>query len=158
MLVAGNEGRLVLGWPRPRVDVRSPTVCLRQAEMFGAFTPKRASRNRSIDVWSKVWESTHPPRLQGEITIVGTRNPSPMGWRNPPSSPTVGVAVTVSSAVPGGGVGGGTWSKKPPFSSYIRNSAVFDHTAGLDVRASSTSEVKYMPRAGEPDGCSSHPA
>lgn len=38
------------------VPVRSPTVDLLQAEMFGAFTPNLASRKRSCEVWSKVSE------------------------------------------------------------------------------------------------------
>ena len=40
----------------------------------------------------------------------------------------------------------------------MMNSTVLAQTSGLEVSASSTSEVKYIPRAGEPDGCSSKPA
>ena len=40
------------------VVVRSPAVLRRQAEMLGAFTPKRVSRKRSCEVWSKVSEHT----------------------------------------------------------------------------------------------------
>jgi hypothetical protein len=35
---------------------------------LGTSTPKRVSRNRSIDVWSNVWEQTQPPRLKGDTT------------------------------------------------------------------------------------------
>jgi len=52
----------------------------------------------------------------------------------------------------------GTWSNQPSFSSYIRSSAVFDHSSVFAVRASSTSEVKYMPLAGADEGCSSKPS
>ncbi len=60
--------------------------------------------------------------------------------------------------MPAGGVGGGTWSNQPSFSSYMRNSAVLDHSSVLAVSASSTSEVKYMPLAGAEEGCSSKPS
>ena len=69
-----------------------------------------------------------------------------------------GDAVRYSPAVPAGAVGGGTWSNQPSFSSYIRNNAVFDHTFGFAVSASSTSEVNHMPLAGADDGCSSKPS
>ena len=51
----------------------------RQGEIFGSATPNRFSRKRSTDVWSKSSEFTHPPRVQGEITIMGTRGPRPTG-------------------------------------------------------------------------------
>ncbi len=35
--------------------------------------------NRMIEVWSKTSEHTQPPVLQGEITVIGTRTPSPYG-------------------------------------------------------------------------------
>ncbi len=40
------------------VEVRSPVTERRQAEMLGAVTPKRVSRNRICEVWSKVSEQT----------------------------------------------------------------------------------------------------
>ena len=64
----------------------------------------------------------------------------------------------VLAGVPAGAVGGDTWSNQPSFSSYIRKNAVLDHTFGLEVSASSTSEVNYMPLAGADDGCSSKPS
>ena len=58
-----------------------------------------------------------------------------------------------------GGAGGGTWSKKPSFSSNITNRAVRLQTSGLAVRASITWAVKAAPWAGlEGPGCSESPA
>ena len=34
---------------------------------------------RSWEVWSKVSEAMWPPRLNGEITSIGTRKPRPIG-------------------------------------------------------------------------------
>jgi hypothetical protein len=69
-----------------RVEVRSPTAERRHAVRFGTGTPKRVSRKRSIEVWSKISELTQPPRLHGEITTIGTRKPSPIGPATPPPS------------------------------------------------------------------------
>ena len=66
-----------------------------------------------------------------------------------------GETVTYSPAVPAGATGGGTWSKKPSFSSYMWKSTVFDHTSGLATSAPSTWLVSHSPRAGGDDGCSS---
>ncbi len=94
--------------------------------------------------------------------MAGTRTPRPRG----PAIPSVsdfgtitgdGLEVRYSPGVPAGAVGGGTWSNQPSFSSYIKNSAVFAQTAGLAVRASRTSEVKYMPLSGDEEGWSSNP-
>ena len=52
---------------------------------------------------------------KGEITSIGTRKPRPIGPLKPPASSES--FARYSPGVPGGGVGGGTWSKKPPFSS-----------------------------------------
>src|ERR1700691_286470 len=100
-----------------------------------------------------------PPRLNGEITRQGTRTPRPRGPLIPRSSVEEsgssveeGEAVRYSPGVPGGAVGGGTWSNHPSFSSYIKNRAVFAHTAGLAVRAPRTREVKYMPLSGDEEG------
>ncbi len=62
--------------------------------------------NRMTEVWSKTSESTQPPRVHGEMAIIGTRKPSPTG-----------VPLTNSPVVPAAGDGGGTWSKNPSFSS-----------------------------------------
>lgn len=83
----------------------------RQALMLGhsAWVPRavvHVSMKRSTEVWSKTSELTQPPRVHGDITIIGTRKPSPIG------TPSM-----YSPTVPGGATGGGTWSKKPSFSS-----------------------------------------
>lgn len=104
--VDGREGNLHEGLLVSSAEVRSPQIALRQGLMLGSSTAKTRSHSRRMDVWSKVSLHTQPPRLYGETMTVGTRNPSPMG--RPPTN---------SSLVPGGGAGGGTWSKKPPFSS-----------------------------------------
>ena len=77
--VAGSVGTDVSGDPTCSVEVRSPVTLRRQAVMLGAFTPNRVSRNRNCDVWSKVSEHTYPPRLNGDTTRSGTRNPRPRG-------------------------------------------------------------------------------
>ncbi len=120
------------------VDVRSPAVLRRQAEILGAFTPKRSSKKRSCDVWSKTCEATCPPRLNGESTSIGTRNPMPTGPAKPSASLGSGETVTYSPGVPCGATGGGTWSKNPSFSSYMWKSTVLDHTAGFETSAEST--------------------
>ena len=97
--------------------VRSPVCERRQRLRLGTSGPKRVSRNRSSEVWSKVFEHTKPPRENGEITSIGTRKPNPIGPRMPPAMLGRGSTVRYSPGVPGGGTGGGTWSKKPPFSS-----------------------------------------
>jgi hypothetical protein len=40
-------------------------------------TPVKVSRNRSTDVWSNRSLHTHPPALQGDTRMHGTRNPPP---------------------------------------------------------------------------------
>ena len=84
--VDGSVGTAGTGWPICSVEVRSPTVLRRHAEMLGAVTPNRSSRNRSCEVWSKTSEATWPPRLNGETTSIGTRTPSPMGPATPCAS------------------------------------------------------------------------
>jgi hypothetical protein len=44
-----------------------------------------------------------------------------------------------------GGSGGTTWSKKPSFSSYVMNRAVFAQTSGLEVSASRTWAMYQAP-------------
>jgi hypothetical protein len=92
--------------PKSNAEVRSPLTVRRQVLMLGSRTPIQVAMNRVIEVWSKVWEHTYPPTVHGEITSIGTRMPSPIGW---PSK--------CSSACSGPGSGGGTWSKYPSFSS-----------------------------------------
>src|SRR5437660_12905750 len=114
--VAGNTGTDGLGGePKLNAPVRSPTIPRRHLVRFGTSAPKRRSRKRRIDVWSKVSEETSPPRLKGEITSAGTRKPRPIGPAIPFAA--AGRTCRYSPGVPGGAVGGGTWSKKPPFSS-----------------------------------------
>lgn len=83
----------------------------RHALMLGqvAGVPRaevHVSMKRRTEVWSKTSELTQPPRVHGDITIIGTRKPRPMG-----------VPSMYSPGVPGGAIGGATWSKKPSFSS-----------------------------------------
>ena len=67
--------------------------------------------------------------------------------------------VRYSPGVPGGAVGGGTWSNQPSFSSYMTNSAVFDHTFGLAVeRVEHQRDEPHAPFVGGADGCSSNPS
>ena len=149
---SGTDGSLRLGCS---VEVRSPAVWRRQAEMLGAFTPKRSSRKRSCDVWSNTSEATWPPRLKGERTSIGTRKLMPIGPAVPSASVGSGETREVLAGRAGGATGGGTWSKKPSFSSYMWKSTVLDHTSGLDTSAPSTWLVSHSPRAGGDDGCSS---
>ena len=92
--------------PKSKQLIRSPQIARRHALMFGSATPVQRSRNRITEVWSVTSELTQPPRLHGEITVIGTRAPSPIGF--PPM---------YSPVVPDGAIGGATWSKKPSFSS-----------------------------------------
>jgi len=57
--------------------------------------------------------------------------------------------------MPAGAVGGGTWSKKPSFSSYMWNTAVLDHTSRFDMSVASSWLVNHSPSAGGDGGCSS---
>ncbi len=153
--VLGREGTDASPAPMCSVEVRSPAVLRRQAEMLGALTPKRSSKKRSCEVWSKTSEATCPPRLKGDSTSMGTRKPMPTGPRMPLASAGSVFWVRYSPGVPAGGTGGGTWSKKPSFSSYMWNSTVLDQTSGFDVSAARTWLVSHSPSAGGEDGCSS---
>jgi hypothetical protein len=104
-LVSGSRGNGAFTG-KPNADVRSPKVARRQALRLGTVTPVSCSRNCSTEVWSNVSLAIQPPCVHGETMMHGTRKPPPMG------SP-----LTYSSAVPGGAVGGGTWSNRPSFSS-----------------------------------------
>src|ERR1700733_3681642 len=149
--VEGSFGTLAFAGLWNSVEVRSPTVARRQADTFGTSTPNRSLTSLSCEVWSNTSEAMWPPRPR----------PSGPAMLSVPGagSPIVGGdAVRYSPAVPGGAVGGGTWSNHPSFSSYMRKSAVFDHTLGFAVRASSTSEVNHIPLAGADEGCSSKPS
>ncbi len=144
--VAGRSGTDTSGrLCRARATVRSPVTDRRQADKFGTSTPKRVSKKRSTEVWSKVVEQRYPPRLKGEITRHGTRNPSPTGPAIPAASAGSGSPVRYSPGVPAGGVGGGTWSKKPPFSSYTMKKTVRAQTSGLDTRVSRISWARNSP-------------
>ena len=116
--VAGNFGTVVSGRCRSaNAWVRSPVVDRRHAERFGTSTPNRVSRKRRSDVWSKVVRAHVAPSTEGRTTRHGTRKPRPIGPAIPEACAGSGTDGQVLLAVPGGGVGGGTWSKKPPFSS-----------------------------------------
>ena len=78
---------------------------------------------------------------------IGTRKPRPMG---PSCLPLLGQARQVrmySPGVPGGAVDGATWSKNPPFSSYVTKRAVFAHCAGLAVKAVSIADKVLSPKS-----------
>src|SRR5207237_8644774 len=92
-------------------------------------------------------------RLQGDTTSIGTRGPSPIGPAMPPSPPVGGVAVRYSPAVPGGGKGGGTWSKELPLSSQVTKRAVLAHRSGCDVMAFTTWLTPYSPQPTGVGGC-----
>ncbi|MNV49144.1 hypothetical protein D3C71_1410880 [compost metagenome] len=66
-----------LGVAKLKAEVRSPSTARRHGLMLSSGTPKRASRKRSTEVWSKAWELTQPPRLHGDTTYIGTRGPGP---------------------------------------------------------------------------------
>src|SRR3954447_26858183 len=110
--VEGSNGTDVSGLVKLNAVVISPTVARRHADRFGTSAPKRVSRKRSSEVWSKTSDDTNPPRLNGEITNVGTRKPRPMGPEIGGLPATVGsgtaAAVTYSPGVPAGAVTGGT--------------------------------------------------
>src|SRR5262249_36199920 len=126
----------------------------RQTLRFGTSTPKRVSRKRRSDVWSNVSEQTKPPREYGETRRSGTRKPSPIGPATPAASPGSGFTLSHSPGVPFGATGGGRWSKKPPFSSYVIKSAVLDQTLGFKVRALSTRAAATSPYVTGAGGCS----
>src|SRR3954452_13530204 len=136
------------------VIVTSPVIARRHLVRLGPSAPKRVSMKRSVEVWSNTSDETRPPRANGETTIVGTRKPSPIGPRIPSASGGSEEIVKNSPSVPGGGVGGGTWSKKPPCSSQVTNSTVFAHTSGLLISVETTWLEAGSPRAAGPGGCS----
>src|SRR5436305_15079060 len=95
---------------------------LRAAASRGASgcRPHRHSTNFRIDVWSYTSWSMPPRRANGENTNDGTRKPAWLWSKS---------AVGASS----GSCGGGTWSKKPPHSSYVTINAVFDHSGDVAI-------------------------
>src|SRR5271156_5125657 len=91
------------------------------------------------------------------MTMQGTRLPKPIGPRMPPDPFTLLMSTLLgihSPGVPIGAVGGTTWSKNEPHSSYIRSSAVFSHTAGLDSNIRRRSTIITAPDATGNAGCS----
>src|SRR5881398_2055492 len=108
--VTGSSGTDASGAAKLNAAVRSPTVERRHALRLGTSAPKRRSQNSSGEVRSKTCELTKPPRLNGETTSIGIRKPSPIGPRIPCATAGSGSTVTNSPGVPGGAVGGGTWS------------------------------------------------
>src|SRR6202451_4549220 len=70
------------------------------------------------------------------------------------SSTLFGDAVRYSPGVPAGGVGGGTWSNQPPFSSYITTNMVLAQTSGLETNVSSICWTRNSPNSGGAAGCS----
>src|SRR5579884_714634 len=120
-MVLGRETTTWLGALKSNAEVRSPQTARRHGVMFGSSTPKRCSINRTIEVWSKTSEFTHPPLLHGEITLMGTRTPSsygPLGCLACPGNISCDIS-NVERACSGesGAVGVTIWSKEPSFSS-----------------------------------------
>jgi hypothetical protein len=63
----GSGGRVASeGRAKSKAEVKSSVVCRRHADRFRTGTPKRRSRKRSWEVWSKTSEATRPPRLKGD--------------------------------------------------------------------------------------------
>src|SRR2546427_174950 len=62
----GSDGIEVFGLVKLNALVMSPTVARRQADKFGTSAPKRVSRKRRTEVWSKRSDEMNPPRLKGE--------------------------------------------------------------------------------------------
>ncbi len=100
--------------------------------------PVHFSRNWSTEVWSETSEVTQPPRVHGEISSSGTRKPRPTGAGAVRPYPVKSVPLTNSSASPGAGTGGGTWSKPPSFSSKLMMTSVELKTSGSALSACST--------------------
>jgi hypothetical protein len=169
--VAGRVGNPVAtGEAKSNAPVRSPTMERRHAVSLGSSSPdtplaaNSVVRKRIIEVWSLTSEHTmgrHPAdpgatglRDHGEITSMGTRGPSPTGPAMPPSPPDGGTAVRYSPGVPAGATGGGTWSKKPPLSSQVRNTAVFAQSSGLELIAERICATASSPQPIGVGGCS----
>ena len=113
---------------KSKAEVKSPATARRHGVMFdsikpGRCSPKRRSRKRISEVWSKTSELTQPPLLQGEMISMGTRTPRPYGpntWLLSPGNTSLAVLmVERPRARDSGGVGGSIWSKKPSFSSNM---------------------------------------
>jgi hypothetical protein len=104
--VAGRLGTVESTRTRFRALVRSPTAWRRQSLRFGTGVPKRVSRKRRVEVWSKVSVATRPPRLIGESTSIGTRSPRPIGPAIAWASDGSGLTVRYSPGVPAAGTGG----------------------------------------------------
>src|SRR5580704_1396489 len=138
-MVLGNGTVASLGEEKLNDDVRSPETARRHLVMLlsmmpGYSDPNRRSINRMSDVWSNTCGFTQPPLLQGEMTTMDTRTPIPYGpvaYLELPGK----ISFVVSTlerpwARDCGTVGGGTWSKKPSFSSYVRKNTVLLQTSG----------------------------
>src|SRR5579863_6449342 len=78
--VSGKDGTTgSSGETKSKAESRSPQTARCQGLIPGMVMAKRRSKNCATDVWSKTWLLTQPPLLQGEITYIGTRGPSPQG-------------------------------------------------------------------------------
>src|ERR1700744_5238211 len=78
--IRGNLGYAVrLFAEKSKQLVKSPQTARCQGLIDGILPPNRFSMNWPTEVWSNTWEFTHPPRLHGEITYIGTRAPRPHG-------------------------------------------------------------------------------
>jgi hypothetical protein len=116
---------------KSNADTRSEHTSRRHREMLGSATPVTFSRNCSVDVWSATEESTKPPMVHGDTIVMGTRGPRPIGL---PEYQSASLPETGRGAM-----GGGTWSKKPSFSSKLTRSAVLDQVSRSEATVSSRS-------------------
>src|SRR5438034_6177478 len=98
-VVSGSDGTELSGPAKLKAEVRSPTVARRHALRFGTSAPKRRSQKSSVEVRSKVWEETKPPRLNGETASAGIRKPRPIGPSMPSASFGNGFTVRYSPGV-----------------------------------------------------------
>jgi len=81
-----------------------------------------------------------------EITVIGTRTPSPIGPSTKPCTPVM-ISCAMSTvdrrwSREADGTGGTMWSKKPSFSSNITRKPVLLQTSGFEVSAASTQKVR----------------
>jgi hypothetical protein len=96
-------------------------MTLKPGEDIGAEVHEHNDQVLTFVEGSVKAEQTYPPLLHGEITIIGTRWPSPYAPATRFGSPAYrsGPTATVERpcAADIGGYGGTRWSKKPSFSS-----------------------------------------
>ena len=120
--VAGTSRRHATGWgPRPRTG--SPGSAASRCGRTCPSTPSRRGRT-----------------ARRRASARGSRARSGRGCRPPPRAAYRPSGTRPSS--PWAPSAGSTWSKKPPFSSQVMNSAVFGQILGLPKRASRRSGAR----------------